>query len=99
MGRWFGYRDGYEDLCRIWLTDDVVDWYTHITSATTELRQELRKMRDQGRKPIDFGLKVRASPGCAARYSFRNKIQNSLILIKRVVSIANKSSGNHICQD
>ncbi|MGA8670161.1 MAG: Z1 domain-containing protein, partial [Terracidiphilus sp.] len=89
MGRWFGYRDGYEDLCRIWLTDDVVDWYTHITSATAELRQELRKMRDQGRKPIDFGLKVRAHPD-ALLVTAQNKMRTS-VLIKRVVSIANKS--------
>ena len=89
MGRWFGYRDGYEDLCRIWLTDEVVDWYTHITSATAELRQELRKMRDQGRKPIDFGLKVRAHPD-ALMVTAQNKMRTS-VLIKRVVSIANKS--------
>jgi hypothetical protein len=89
MGRWFGYRDGYEDLCRIWLTDEVVDWYTHITSATAELRQELRKMRDQGRKPIDFGLKVRAHPA-ALMVTAQNKMRTA-VLIKRVVSIANKS--------
>ena len=89
MGRWFGYRDGYEDLCRIWLTDEVVDWYMHITSATAELRQELRKMRDQGRKPIDFGLKVRAHPD-ALMVTAQNKMRTS-VLIKRVVSIANKS--------
>lgn len=89
MGRWFGYRDGYADLCRIWLTDEVVDWYTHITSATAELRQELRKMRDQGRKPIDFGLKVRAHPD-ALLVTAQNKMRTS-VLIKRVVSIANKS--------
>jgi hypothetical protein len=89
MGRWFGYRDGYEDLCRIWLTDEVVDWYTHITSATAELRQELRKMRDQGRKPIDFGLKVRAHPD-ALMVTAQNKMRTSK-LITRVVSIAHQS--------
>lgn len=89
MGRWFGYRDGYEDLCRIWITDEVVDWYTHITSATAELRQELRKMRDQGRKPIDFGLKVRAHPD-ALLVTAQNKMRTS-VLIKRVVSISNES--------
>jgi hypothetical protein len=89
MGRWFGYRDGYADLCRIWLTDEVVDWYTHITSATAELRLELRKMRDQGRKPIDFGLKVRAHPD-ALLVTAQNKMRTST-LIRRVVSISNKS--------
>ena len=89
MGRWFGYRDGYADLCRIWLSDDVIAWYMHITSATAELRQELRKMRDQGRKPIDFGLKVRAHPD-ALMVTAQNKMRSST-LIRRVVSISNKS--------
>ena len=40
MGRWFGYRDGYEDLCRVWLTDEAAHSYAHITSATDELRQD-----------------------------------------------------------
>ena len=89
MGRWFGYRDGYEDLCRIWLSDDVVSWYIHVTSATSELRQELRKMRDQLSKPIDFGLKVRAHPD-ALLVTAQNKMRTST-LIRRIVSISNKS--------
>src|SRR5260370_37988938 len=89
MGRCFDYRDGYADLGRIWLTDDVVDWYTHITSATAELRLELRKMRDQGHKPLDFGLKVRAHPD-SLLVTAQNKMRTST-LIKRVVSIARKS--------
>lgn len=46
-------------------------------------------MRDQGRKPIDFGLKVRAHPD-ALLVTAQNKMRTS-VLIKRVVSIANKS--------
>lgn len=89
MGRWFGYRDGYRDLCRIWLSDEVVAWYMHVTAATAELRQELRKMRDQKRKPIDFGLKVRAHPD-ALLVTAQNKMRTST-LIRRIVSISNKS--------
>src|ERR1700744_899708 len=39
MSRWFGYRDGYADLCRLWLTEDAEGWYQHITQATLELKQ------------------------------------------------------------
>ena len=89
MGRWFGYRDGYQDLCRIWLSDEVVAWYIHVTGATSELRQELRKMRDQQRKPVDFGLKVRAHPD-SLLVTAQNKMRTST-LIRRVVSLSNKS--------
>lgn len=60
MGRWFGYRPGYEDLCRIWMTRSSSRYYSHITLATQELRAELRHMRDAGSTPSHFGLKVRA---------------------------------------
>ena len=46
-------------------------------------------MRDQGRKPIDFGLKVRAHPD-ALLVTAQNKMRTST-LIRRVVSISNKS--------
>ena len=89
MGRWFGYRDGYEDLCRVWLTDEAAHWYAHITSATDELRQELRRMREERRQPIDFGLKVRAHPGSLI-VTAQNKMRRST-LIERVVSISGES--------
>jgi len=25
MGRWFGYRDGYIDLCRIFMREEAID--------------------------------------------------------------------------
>ncbi len=27
MGRWFGYRRGYEDLPRVWMTSELEDWF------------------------------------------------------------------------
>jgi len=62
MGRWFGYRGGYEDLCRLWITEEAAEWYAHITEASNELRRELRRMRRSNQTPKDFGLKVRAHP-------------------------------------
>jgi Z1 domain len=62
MGRWFGYRPGYLDLCRLYTTDDLIQWYEHITVASEELRQEFDYMVDSGATPRDFGLKVRTHP-------------------------------------
>ncbi len=62
MGRWFGYRDGYEDLCRIWMSEESIGWYAHIAEAIEELRARLRQMKRIGKKPSDFGLYVRAHP-------------------------------------
>ncbi|HEY2471850.1 MAG TPA: Z1 domain-containing protein [Terracidiphilus sp.] len=62
MGRWFGYREGYEDLCRVWLTDEAADWYAHISLAADELRGEVKKMMRRRATPKEFGLRVRAHP-------------------------------------
>lgn len=62
MGRWFGYRSGYQDLCRIWMPEQAAGWYTHIAESIEELRDELRQMRIVGATPKEFGLKVRSHP-------------------------------------
>ena len=62
MGRWFGYRMGYEDLCRLYTTEDVIKWFFHISVATEELRNTFRIMAQQSATPLEFGLKVRTNP-------------------------------------
>lgn len=62
MGRWFGYRQGYLDLCRLFTTQDHVDWYGHIAQASDELRREFDRMEAIGANPIQFGLRVRSHP-------------------------------------
>lgn len=63
MGRWFGYRDGYLDVCRIYTTVELAEWYRFIASASVELRQELEYMALINAEPMDFGLKVLDHPG------------------------------------
>lgn len=58
MGRWFGYRNGYEKLFKIWMEPSAIGWYEYISNATDELRDEIVEMRRIGLTPRDFGLKV-----------------------------------------
>ncbi|TIL42320.1 Z1 domain-containing protein [Mesorhizobium sp.] len=62
MGRWFGYRPGYEDVCRVYLSPDSIDWYGHIAEKSEELRQQIRRMRQDKLTPRQFGLYVEAHP-------------------------------------
>ena len=62
MGRWFGYRPGYLDLCRIFTSAELKGWYSHIAVATKELRQEIVCMSDRGMTPLQYGLRVRTHP-------------------------------------
>ncbi|MFN7308351.1 MAG: Z1 domain-containing protein [Acetobacteraceae bacterium] len=60
MGRWFGYRPGYLDLCRLYTTPDLIDWFGHIADASEELREEFDLMQASGGTPRDYGLKVQS---------------------------------------
>lgn len=74
MGRWFGYRDGYDDLCRIFMTDDAFAWYAHIAEATEELRTDFKGMAKAKLTPLQFGLRVRSHP-TALIVTARNKMR------------------------
>ena len=58
MGRWFGYRQGYENLFKIWMEPETIERYRYITMATNELKDSIQEMRRLGLTPRDFGLKV-----------------------------------------
>ncbi|WP_217638642.1 Z1 domain-containing protein [Nitrosospira multiformis] len=60
MGRWFGYRPDYLDLCRSYTTTELSDWFGHITDAAEELREEFDLMAASGATPRDYGLKVQS---------------------------------------
>lgn len=62
MGRWFGYRPNFDDLFKIWMTKEAIDWYEFINSAANELKDEVRVMNAGRRSPKEFGLKVRRHP-------------------------------------
>ena len=62
MGRWFGYRHDYDDLCRVWMPEEAEGWYSHISESIEMLRDELRSMEAAGATPKEFGLKVRSHP-------------------------------------
>jgi len=58
MGRWFGYRPGYLDLCRLYTSPDLVKWFGHIADASEELREEFDFMAKAKLTPEQYGLKV-----------------------------------------
>lgn len=76
MGRWFGYRTGYEDLCRVFLTEDAADNYRNIIMATDDLFEDFRIMADAKRTPYEFGLAVKQYPDSALQITARNKQKN-----------------------
>ena len=50
MGRWFGYRNGYEDLVRVWLPEEISSDFRYVGTAVSELRQQVAAMRDRTKR-------------------------------------------------
>lgn len=63
MCRWFGYRPGYQELCKLYITEESLSWYTFISEAIDELYNDLEQMSYRNKTPSEFGLKVREHPG------------------------------------
>jgi len=79
MGRWFGYRPGYLDLCRLYTTDELVEWYQHITIASEELRKEFDYMASMSATPEEFGFKVKTHPS-GLIITGANKMRNGTVM-------------------
>lgn len=78
MGRWFGYRPGYVDLCRLFTSRELNEWFCHITHASEELREEFDYMSDvAGSTPEQYALKVRNHPG-VLQISATNKLRSAV---------------------
>ena len=89
MGRWFGYRTGYEDLCRIWMPAEAIGWYAYIANATEELHAEIHDMAVvPTATPRDFGLAVRSHPA-SLLVTARNKM-GSGTKVTTLIGLSNK---------
>lgn len=78
MGRWFGYRAGYVDLCRLFTSRELNEWFCHITHASEELREEFDYMSDDaGSTPEQYALRVRTHPG-VLQISATNKLRSAV---------------------
>jgi len=91
MGRWFGYRPGYIDACRLFIDTNTEEKYDFITAALTELEEQIEAMEIQLKTPKEFELRIRKHPDVLKitrasilknakeiKLSFQNLVQQSV---------------------
>lgn len=83
MCRWFGYRPGYKEYCRLFISEQSLAWYTFIAEAIDELYDDLERMAYYNKTPSEFGLKVREHPG-ALLVTAKTKMQTAESCIRSV---------------
>lgn len=62
MGRWFGYRIGYELLPRLWISNNTKLQFEFLSILDYKLRCEMKEMELFDRKPSLVGVKVMKHP-------------------------------------
>ncbi|MFD4727971.1 Z1 domain-containing protein [Streptomyces seoulensis] len=62
MGRWFGFRNGYADLPRIWMTDELAEWFRHLATVETEMRRDIDTYMTEAETPLTFAVRLRTHP-------------------------------------
>lgn len=80
MGRWFGYRVGYLDVCRLYTTVSLDRAFTHIAIASDELRRDFDYMAQIGARPMDYGLKVKSHPVLSPTSSNKRRHARDIVL-------------------
>ena len=65
MGRWFGYRSGYADLTRMWMTEEMRDWFYHLATVESEIRFEIERYEAAHISPSELGVRIRTHPKLA----------------------------------
>ena len=63
MGRWFGYRDNFEDICRIYTTARLYNWFGHIALASEGLRDRITSMDAAELTPLEYRQQIQSHPG------------------------------------
>jgi hypothetical protein len=63
MGRWFGYRRGYESLPRVWMPRNVADRFAHLSRVEILMREEIQVFAENPRvTPKDLGVRILKHP-------------------------------------
>lgn len=75
MGRWFGYRDNYSELCKVFIPKAISNHFIKIVNATDDLMNNLNYMRKLGKTPEEFGLGVQSYPATKLQITAKNKMK------------------------
>nr|WP_263314750.1 Z1 domain-containing protein [Mammaliicoccus sp. Marseille-Q6498] len=78
MGRWFGYRKGYEIFPRVWLDKMALERYQFLSQMNEELREEINVYADNGLTPLEYAPRIKNSPNYnLIRITSNNKMQSA----------------------
>lgn len=87
MGRWFGYWEDYADLPRLWMTEQLYDFFYDLATVEREIRHDIQRYTETGVTPTEFAVRVRTHP--TLNITSRSKMTS-------VVEVPSSYSGHEI---
>lgn len=62
MGRWFGYRPGYEDLPRVWTTRSLASDFQFLSKIELEVRRDIDRYSANNMSPAELAVRIALHP-------------------------------------
>jgi len=78
MGRWFGFRRGYEDLTRIYTTPELAGWFSDLAMVENELREDIRVYEAQNLTPSQLGTRIMQHPAMLVTSRLKQRFASSI---------------------
>ena len=73
MGRWFGYRRGYQDLPRVWTSAGLWENFRFLSVVEEDLRAEIKRYFEENLRPGQVAPRIRTHPSLGV--VARNRLQ------------------------
>ncbi len=80
MGRWFGFRGGYEDLTRIWTTAELAGWFGDLAAVEHELRQDIHRYEIEQVTPLQLGARILEHPAMLVTSRLKSRFSTSVVV-------------------
>lgn len=78
MGRWFGFRGGYEDLTRIWMTAELAGWFSDLASVEYALREDIRRYEGEQVTPMQLGTRILEHPAMLVTNRLKSRFASTI---------------------
>ena len=58
MGRWFGYRHGYEDLVKVHTSAKLLTWFQWLVEVEQHVRSDIARYAVRGMTPEELSVRI-----------------------------------------
>jgi hypothetical protein len=80
MGRWFGFRRGYDDLTRIYTTSELAGWFSDMALVEHRLREDIRVYEEQNLTPLQLGTRILEHPTMQVTSAIKRRYATSVTI-------------------